>query len=328
MNRTEQSRSPPGRGMPDVLAARLLRELGRAGPSGTLSALDFAALYRETIGALEEKVARGDGHPPMLKEEVDLLCRCVLSAGTLAEAMALAAQFCAMLHPRAGELRLERQQDTAVFRMYSLRRHHSIAACLVDITGLYAYLLLFGWLIGESLHPTQVFLSHPRREDAGPFLSLFQAPVAMAEKSCGFYFDAHLLERPVVRQPRELPVFLERFCFDMTAGTMGTAPLTQQVTAHLEAALAERTVLPTGAVLAEVLKLSESSLRRQLHFEGSSLSALRDDCLRRAAERLLRQTDMAVEEIAGQLGFSNSGAFRRAFRRWVGQTPTAVRRGG
>jgi hypothetical protein len=29
MNGTEQSRSPPGRGMPDVLAARLLRELGR-----------------------------------------------------------------------------------------------------------------------------------------------------------------------------------------------------------------------------------------------------------------------------------------------------------
>jgi AraC-like DNA-binding protein len=317
---------PSGRGVPDVLAAKLLRELGRAAPSVTLSAVDFSALYRETIGALEERVARGDGHPPMRKEEMDLLCRCVLSAGTLAEAIELAAQFCAMLHPRAGELLLERQQDTAVFRMNSLRRRHSVAACLVDITGLYSYLLLFSWLISESLQPAQVFLSHPRREDAGPFLSLFQAPVAMGQKFCGFYFDARLLERPIVRQSQELPAFLERFCFDVTAGTMGTAPLTQRVTAHLEAALAERRTLPTGAVLAEALKVSESSLRRQLQIEGSSLSGLRDACLRRVAERLLQQTDLTVEEIAGQLGFSNGGTFRRAFRRWGGQTPTALRR--
>ncbi|MFD2272722.1 helix-turn-helix domain-containing protein [Undibacterium arcticum] len=96
----------------------------------------------------------------------------------------------------------------------------------------------------------------------------------------------------------------------------------------MEAALAERVPLPGCAVLAELLDLSESSLRRQLQSEGSSLSSLRDACLRRAAQRLLRQTDMAVEEIAGQLGFSNGGAFRRAFRRWTGQAPTALRRAG
>ncbi|MFD2272723.1 AraC family transcriptional regulator ligand-binding domain-containing protein [Undibacterium arcticum] len=182
MARRKQPLSPPRRGMPDALAARLLRELGQAGPSGTLSAGDFAELYREAIGALEERVARGEGHPPMSQEEVNLLCRCVLSASTLAEAVKLAVQFCAMLHPRAGELALERRQNTVVFRMNSLRRRHSIAACLVDITGLYAYLLLFGWLIGEPLRPAEVFLSHPRREDAGPFLGLFEAPVVMGQK--------------------------------------------------------------------------------------------------------------------------------------------------
>ncbi|RJF92826.1 helix-turn-helix domain-containing protein [Noviherbaspirillum saxi] len=322
MARREQQPSPSRRGMPDALAARLLRELGQADPSGTLSAVGFVELYREAIGALEERVARGDGHPPMSHAEVDLLCRCVLSARTMDEAVKLAVQFCAMLHPRAGELALERRQNTVVFRMNSLRRRHSIAACLVDITGLYSYLLLFGWLIGEPLRPTEVFLSHPRREDAGPFLGLFEAPVVMGQKSCGFSFDARLLVRPVIRQARDLPAFLARFPFDVMAGPAGMAPLTQRVNAHLEAALAERVALPSGAVLAELLNLSESSLRRQLQAEGSSLSSLRDDCLRRTAERLLRQTDMTVEEIAGQLGFSNGGAFRR----WAGQAPTSLRR--
>lgn len=328
MARRKQPLSPPRRGVPDALAARLLRELGQAGPSDTLSAADFAELYREAVATLEERVARGDAHPPMRLEEVHLLCRCVLSASTLAEAVQLAVQFCAMLHPRAGELALERRQDTAVFRMNSLRRRHSIAACLVDITGLYSYLLLFGWLIGEPLRPAEVFLSHPRREDAGPFLGLFEAPVVMGQKPCGFTFDARLLARPVMRQPRDLPAFLARFPFDVTAGPVGMASLTQRVNAHLEAALAERVALPGCAVLAELLNLSESSLRRQLQIEGSSLSSLRDACLQRTAERLLRQTDMAMEEIAGQLGFSTGGAFRRAFRRWTGQAPTALRRAG
>lgn len=314
--------------MPDALAARLLRELGQVLPGSASATEDFADFYRETIGVLEERVARGDGHPPMRKEEVDLLCRCVLSASTLAEAVTLATQFCAMLHPRAGELSLERRQNTAIFYMNSLRRRHSIAACLVDITGLYSYLLLFSWLIGEPLRPTEVFLSHPRREDAGPFLGLFEAPVAMGQPSCGFYFDARLLDLPVMRQAWELPAFLARFSFDVTAEPVSMAPLTQRVNAHLEAALAERAALPGGAALAELLSLSESSLRRHLQNEGSSLSSLRDACLRRAAERLLRQTDLAVEEIAGQLGFSNGGAFRRACRRWTGQAPSALRRAG
>lgn len=318
----------PKQGMPDALAARLLREVGQSGPQQALSASAFAELYRDAIIALEEKVARGDGHPPMRKEEVDLLCRCVLSAATLEEAMRLAIQYCAMLHPRAGALALERLpgQGNALFRMNSLRRRHSAAACLVDIAGLRSYLMLFSWLIGEALRPSQVLLSHPRREDAGAFLGLFEAPVAMGQPTCGFYFDAALLARPVMRQARELPAFLKFFSFDVSAGPAGLAPLTQRVSAHFEAALAEGAPLPGGAALAALLNLSESSLRRQLHIEGSSLSRLRDACLRRTAERLLQQTGLGVEAIAGQLGFSDSGAFRRAFRRWTGEAPSALRR--
>lgn len=317
----------PKQGMPDALAARLLRETGQPGPRQTLSASAFAELYRDAIIALEEKVARGDGHPPMRKEEVDMLCRCVLSAADLEEAMRLAIQYCAMLYPRAGELALEQGAEGALFRMNSLRRKHSVAACLVDITGLRSYLMLFSWLIGEALRPSQVLLSHPRREDAGAFLGLFEAPVAMGQPTCGFYFDKALLARPVVRQARELPAFLKFFSFDVTAGPAGLAPLTQRVSAHFEAALAEGAPMPGGAALAESLNISESSLRRQLQLEGSSLSRLRDACLRRTAERLLQQTELGVEAIAGQLGFSDSGAFRRAFKRWTGEAPSALRRG-
>jgi AraC-like DNA-binding protein len=44
------------------------------------------------------------------------------------------------------------------------------------------------------------------------------------------------------------------------------------------------------------------------------------------ALRYLRAPEMAVCEVAYLLGFSESSAFHRAFKRWTGTTPNEFRR--
>jgi AraC-like DNA-binding protein len=44
------------------------------------------------------------------------------------------------------------------------------------------------------------------------------------------------------------------------------------------------------------------------------------------AQRLLRDQGMTVASAAEQLGFSDARAFRRAFKRWMGQVPGKMRR--
>ncbi|WP_322085646.1 AraC family transcriptional regulator [Burkholderia sp. BCC1999] len=324
-----------GRVLPG-LGARLLNELTRSGtppadhaahaPQAAATPGGFVALYRDAIERLEAQVARGDGHPPMRKQEVDLMCRCLLSCATLADAIRCARDFCEMLTPRAGVLSLTVRDGRATFRMDSLRRTRSPATCLVDLTGLFCYLQLFGWLIGQPLRPTDVWLGHPRRDDAVPLLGLFNAPVDVGRKTYGFAFDATRLDCRVIRQPGELDAFLVDFPFRLIDAPPAVVSWAQQVRGFLDAALAREQALPALAELAAWLGVSEATLRRRLAAEGSGYHVLREQCVADAARRCLHETDWPITRVAAYLGFGGEEAFRRAFVRWNGVAPSRFRR--
>ena len=48
-------------------------------------------------------------------------------------------------------------------------------------------------------------------------------------------------------------------------------------------------------------------------------------CSRRAAEELLRQTDIPVREIAPRVGYTDANYFTKVFKRHCGCTPTDYR---
>lgn len=317
---------------PRGLSKRLLEELQRhnllpppAEDTQPLPASSFVKLYRQAIEQLDAQIAQGQGHPPMRKQEVDLMCRCLMSCSTLGEAILCAADFCAMLLPRAGRLSLEVEGNWATFHMDSLRPRRSSAACIVDLTGLFCYLQLFSWLIGESLAPRQAFMAHPERADAVPFLSLFNAPVTVGQPTYGFTFGAALLTQPVIRQPAELAAFLVDFPFRLVVTPTTVVSVTQQVSFFLQAAAAHGREWPTLESIAATLHLSPATLRRRLQAEDSSYQQLRRECLLASALHYLRATDWSISRIAEHLGFSNEAAFRRAFLGWTGSPPSRYR---
>lgn len=73
------------------------------------------------------------------------------------------------------------------------------------------------------------------------------------------------------------------------------------------------------------LAMSVATLRRRLEEEQTTFSAIVDDLRRQLAERYLSEPRPAVSEIAFLLGFSNVTAFGRAFKRWMGQSPSEYR---
>ena len=74
------------------------------------------------------------------------------------------------------------------------------------------------------------------------------------------------------------------------------------------------------------LAMSPRTLQRRLAAAGSSFEELSDGVTREIAEKHLRESRLAIAELAYLLGYSEPAAFNRAFKRWTGTTPQAFRR--
>ena len=82
----------------------------------------------------------------------------------------------------------------------------------------------------------------------------------------------------------------------------------------------------TESDVARAMFISKRTLARRLEAEGSSYRALRDQLLSQLAASHLRESGLSVEAVAELLGYNDAAAFRKAFRRWHGQSPGAFRR--
>ena len=91
--------------------------------------------------------------------------------------------------------------------------------------------------------------------------------------------------------------------------------------------LARPGFFPDIDYVAEKLGMSTRTLRRRLKEEGSNYRALLDEIRFGLAKEYLGETNLPMEEICGLLGYSESGNFSHAFRRWSGQSPRDWRQG-
>ncbi len=83
--------------------------------------------------------------------------------------------------------------------------------------------------------------------------------------------------------------------------------------------------IPRISDVAAQLGMSGRTLQRRLSEREYSYQALVDEARRELAERLLKETQYPLAEVAFLTGFSEQSAFNRAFRRWAGQTPRSFR---
>ncbi len=78
--------------------------------------------------------------------------------------------------------------------------------------------------------------------------------------------------------------------------------------------------------VASGLHLSTRTLKRRLAEQGVTYSHVLEEQRREKALLLLRSPALSLDEVAEQLGYSDTSNFRRAFRRWTGVSPGTYRR--
>ncbi len=83
---------------------------------------------------------------------------------------------------------------------------------------------------------------------------------------------------------------------------------------------------PSIHQVADNLGIPPWTLRRKLQEQNTSFQQLLNDTRKALAQSYMKDTNLAIGEIAYLLGFSSPTAFQRAFKRWTQVSPGQFRR--
>lgn len=173
-------------------------------------------------------------------------------------------------------------------------------------------------ILGESPPSMRVELSvSPTSVDYSRALG---APVAFDAPHNAIVTDTAVLDLPLPQADSLTMTACERACRSLLLERCSPC-VAQKV----------RTIIAEGVTDADLiaarLHLSSRTLRRHLAAESTSLRRLVDEARHSTAVELLALHRLSVEQIALRLGYADSAAFIRAFRRWTGTTPAAYATG-
>lgn len=175
---------------------------------------------------------------------------------------------------------------------------------------------------GASLDPLEVALTHPAPRWIGPYFGLFRCPVRFNAPSTRLVFALDQAEMPLPARNRELAE-----ANDAILSGYWTQLTGQDIVTRVRRAILDQ--LPSGAPSAEDvardLLMSPRTLQRRLTCQGTTFKWLVESVRRELADQYLADPGRSLGEITFLLGFSETSAFSRAFKRWTGRTPTQFR---
>lgn len=284
----------------------------------------YAVLYNLCIEALADE-AFGLLPQPMPLGSFEFLCRAMLGAHTLEEALHRGIRFLRIVLPAfhidlqrdgaraeiilddCGKLGDDRNAAARVFAYeWLLRLLHGVAS----------------WFVGRGLALDAVSFPYARPAHAADYALVYTEHSSFDAPRLAARLQANLLELPLRRDDAALAGFLE--------GAPGKISMLYRRDREMVFRVRDllRAALPTNLSLEDVadrLHLSPRTLHRRLEEEGASFRTIKDATRRDIAYARLTKTTQPIARIAADLGYADTSTFYRAFVSWSGVSPERFR---
>lgn len=174
----------------------------------------------------------------------------------------------------------------------------------------------------RGARPEQVSFEYDAPAYHHEYTRIFEQ-VRFEQSFTGFVFDRALLDAPSPHRDEDMHETLRMLAERRMSRLAHDAPYALRARELL--VQLGRPARIDMATVARSLGLSVRSLRRQLASEGKSYNDVENDARADVAKHLLRDKQRTIQETAFEMGFSDTRAFHRAFKRWTGTTPNAYR---
>jgi AraC-like DNA-binding protein len=152
---------------------------------------------------------------------------------------------------------------------------------------------------------------------------MFSTNLRFSRPQSRLLFNAACLDMPVRRSQRDLKRFLGGLPANILVRYRDPQSLAARIRSYLRSIRPER--WPTLEALASHFYMASSTLRRKLSLEGQSYQSLKDTVRRDLAIARLDNGEGNFTELAFVLGFADTSAFYKAFKKWTGSTPGQYR---
>ncbi|RYZ10882.1 MAG: AraC family transcriptional regulator [Comamonadaceae bacterium] len=182
---------------------------------------------------------------------------------------------------------------------------------------------LSAWLLNMPLQVLHFDFTYSQPDHHEGYHQVFPAERRYGQPSFGFWFKSAELQTPISRDEPALRLFLTDAYTQVIS-----PPRDFGVAAHRvrNALMRNYPRWPSLEDIARQLHTTAPTLQRHLAAEHTSLQWLKDDLRRDLAISRLSTSRVPLAQLAGELGFSDSPTFQRAFKRWTGQHCGAFRR--
>ncbi|NIB43710.1 AraC family transcriptional regulator [Pseudomaricurvus alkylphenolicus] len=180
------------------------------------------------------------------------------------------------------------------------------------------------WLIGQEIPLEAINFRFCCPESFRALAESYPAQVQFDQEYNGFNFHRRYLEERVIQNPQTLDEFIRMAPYHLVISDSTRSTLKSKVRTILSKDVSDS--MPGAEQVASQLNLSVTTLRRHLQQEGTSFQKIKDECRLEAAIHYLGCRDLTNSVISERLGFDETSAFFRAFKKWTGLTPGEYRK--
>lgn len=175
---------------------------------------------------------------------------------------------------------------------------------------------------GETLRPAFVRMRRSQPSDTGPWNDVFGVNVQFGQNENCLALSSRDATKQLIGSNPMLVAMHEDVIKRQIAELNRSDILNRTLTAIMEQ-------LPSGGVseisVAKALNMTKRTLHRKLGDTGLSFRSLLANLRKDLVSRYINEPAYSVTEISFLLGYTDTSAFSRAFKRWYGISPTQAR---
>ncbi|MBH2031514.1 MAG: AraC family transcriptional regulator [Pseudomonadales bacterium] len=182
----------------------------------------------------------------------------------------------------------------------------------------------FSWLVGKYILLGHTTFSYPPPTQVDEYKFLFPGNQSFDQPVTSLSFHKTYLQLPVIQSESALKEYFHRTPIDILVKLENDDSFSTRIRLMIETQMEQG--FPDFTIVASAFNMAPQTLRRKLALEGTPYQAIKDNIRRDFAIFHLTQRYLPINEIALKVGFTEPGAFIRAFKSWTGVTPGDYRR--